>query len=50
MVRTTAMIGLILSYRIKSWRDPLFFEVASSLPTLDVLAEADELEKEDEAG
>jgi glycosyltransferase involved in cell wall biosynthesis len=42
------MIGLILSYRLKSWRDPLYFEAASKLPTLDLLIEPDEIEKEDD--
>jgi glycosyltransferase involved in cell wall biosynthesis len=41
------MIGLILKYRVKSWRNPEYFEVAPVLPTLDLLLEDDEQEKED---
>ncbi len=43
------MIGLILRYRLESWKNPKLFEAPASLPTLDLLAEADEEAKEDEA-
>lgn len=43
------MIGLILRYRIKSWKNPQLFETPANLPTLDLLTENDDLEKEDDA-
>jgi hypothetical protein len=42
------MIALILRYRFASWKNPRLFEPPACLPTLDLLAEADELEKEED--
>ncbi len=42
------MIGLILRYRLQSWQRPGLFD-SSPLPTIDLLTEADEDAKEDEA-
>lgn len=41
------MIGLILRYRLMSWMNPRLFEAAEGLPTLDILAEEEEPEKEE---
>ena len=43
------MIGLILRYRIESWKNPKLFEAPAILPTLDLLTETDEEAKEDDA-
>lgn len=42
------MIGMILRYRWISWKNPMLFESPPVLPMLDLLTEADELEKEDD--
>ncbi len=42
------MIGLILRYRIESWRNPQLFSTPPTLPTLDLLTENDDAEKEDD--
>ena len=42
------MIGLILRYRLLSWKNPELFEAPAGLPTLDLLTEDDELVKEDD--
>jgi glycosyltransferase involved in cell wall biosynthesis len=39
------MIGLILRYRLASWRHPSSFDIASKLPTVDLLLEGDETQK-----
>lgn len=41
------MIGLILRYRAKSWWDPGAFDAAPALPTVDLVTEADEDEKDE---
>jgi glycosyltransferase involved in cell wall biosynthesis len=40
------MIGLILRYRLMSWKNPQLFEAPDRLPTLDIFSEEEELEKE----
>jgi glycosyltransferase involved in cell wall biosynthesis len=42
------MIGLIIRYRVRSWKNPQLFESPANLPTRDLLIEDDELEKEDD--
>ena len=42
------MIGLILRYRLMSWKNPRLFEAPAELHTVDLLIEDDELEKEED--
>ena len=42
------MIGMILRYRWISWKNPMLFKSPPELPTLDLLTEGDESEKDDD--
>ena len=42
------MIGLILRYRLMSWKNPRLFEAPVGLHRVDLLTEEDELEKKED--